>query len=380
MLNWILEKQNMSAHKRNNLTNDYDEEVLQRRIKTRDVCVSTRQLATLLFAGMPLVPALTALVVQLRATEKNTRKSSLAAVFQQITDRVNAGDSLADALRRYPAIFSNLFVNMVRAGQASGTLEEILVKQAEMLEKRAQLTARLKAALAYPVLMTASAVGVVWFLMAFVVPGIVNIFLEMNHTLPWPTRLLIMLSSFLTDYALVIGLVLCVSIMCTAAYLKTKNGKNRWDRLKLKFPWLGELLIKVEIIRFARTLSVMLSSGIPILEAIKIVRGVVQNSFIAESLNAVRDDIGSGHSIAHAIRQTGLFPPIMVHTIAIGEMSGNVEQQFANLADGYDEEIKIMVQSLTALIEPVILLFMGLIVGFIVLAILLPIFEINQML
>ncbi|MCK4628325.1 MAG: type II secretion system F family protein [Sedimentisphaerales bacterium] len=370
----------MLAYKRNNPTNDHDEEILQRRIKTRDVCVATRQLATLLLAGMPLVPALTALVEQLRATEKNAGKSSLAQVFQQITDRVNAGDSLADALRRYPGIFSNLFVNMVRAGQASGTLEEILIKQAEMLEKRAQLTARLKAALAYPALMIISAVGVVWFLMAFVVPGIVNIFLEMNHTLPWPTRLLIMISSFLTDYAIVIGLVFCVLIMCTAAYLKTKNGKNRWDRLKLQLPWLGELSIKVEIIRFSRTLGVMLSSGIPILEAIEIVRGIIQNSFVAESLDAVRNDIGSGHSIAHAIRQTGLFPPIMVHTIAIGEMSGNVEQQFANLADGYDEEIKLMVQSMTALIEPVILLFMGLIVGFIVLAILLPIFEINQML
>ena len=362
------------------VTNDHDEEVLQRRIKTRDICVATRQLATLLLAGMPLVPALTALVEQLHATEKNSRKSSLASVFQRITDRVNAGDSLADALQQYPGIFSNLFISMVRAGQASGTLEEILVRQAEILEKRAKLTAQLKAALAYPALMTVSAVGVVWFLMAFVVPGIVNIFTEMNHALPWPTRLLIMISSFMADYAIVIGLVLCLSIMCTAAYLRTKSGKSRWDRLKLGLPLLGELSIKVELIRFSRTLGVMLSSGIPILEAIDIVRGVVQNSFIAESLNAVRDDIGSGHSIAHAIRQTRLFPPIMVHTIAIGEMSGNVEQQFANLADGYDEEIKIMVQSLTALVEPVILLVMGLIVGFIVLAILLPIFEINQML
>jgi len=350
------------------------------RIRTKDLCVITRQLASLLQAGLALVPALMALVEQLESVGKNSRSVFLARIFRQIADRVNSGSSLADALRHYPRVFSNLYVNMVRAGQAGGTLEDVLLKLTEMLEKRARLTARLQAALVYPVIMIIAAFSVVIFLMAFVVPGITDIFVQMNRSLPWPTTLLMGVCAFIRNYLWLLALIIVALVVAVSAYLKTPGAKMNWDRWKLKLPYLGAVLLKIEMIRLTRTLGIMLTSGISILDALQIVKGVVQNRYICASLENIHDDLGRGHSLAQAVRQTALFPPILIHTLAVGQMSGSLEQQLLNLAEGYDEEINVTVRSLTALLEPVILLFMGLVVGFIVLATLLPIFEINQML
>ncbi len=349
------------------------------RIKPRDLCVITRQLATLLHAGMPLVPALAAITEQLQVPGKNTHANLKAQIIQQITDRVRNGASLADALRKHPGTFSNLFINMVYAGETGGVLEEVLVKLADMLEKRTRLIGKVKAALTYPALMTVAAVGVVIFLMAFVVPGIANIFLDMNHSLPWPTTMLICISTFLKTYLLLIVIIVCIFIFAVGSYLKTETGKMKWDRFKLKLPLAGQLFLKIETIRLTRTLGIMISSGIPILEALDIAKGVVQNSFIAAAMNDLADNIGKGNAIADSIKKTGLFPPIIYHTISIGEMSGNVDEQLINIAQVYDNEIELTVRSLTSVIEPAVLLIMGLVVGFIVLAMLLPIFEINQM-
>ena len=350
------------------------------RVKPKDLCMTTRQLATLLRAGLPLVPALTALAEQLQQHRTSTRPHTMHKITQHLADRVNTGASLADALQEYPNIFSNLFINMVRAGQTSGTLEEVLVKLADMMEKKARLAAKIRAALAYPALMAITAAAVVAFLMAFVVPGISKIFIDMNRQLPWPTTLLISISTFFRTYLIVIAIAVCLVIFAVVTYLKTQTGKLKWDKLKLKLPLIGDLFLKIETVRLTRTLGIMLSSGIPILDALKIVKGVIQNSFIAASLDNIAQDIGTGLSTAGAIKQTGLFPPIMYHTIAVGEMSGNMEEQLINIADEYDDQIDTIARSLTSLIEPVILLLMGLVVGFIVLAMLLPIFEINQML
>ncbi|MBN2376892.1 MAG: type II secretion system F family protein [Sedimentisphaerales bacterium] len=350
------------------------------RIRPKDLYITTRQLATLLHGGMPLVPALNALVEQLQCPREHLHSTTLAPVIQQIADRVSDGVSLSDALRAYPRIFSDLFINMVCAGQSSGTLEEVLTKLADMMEKRNRLAGRIKAALAYPALMTITAVLVVIFLMAFVVPGISKIFIDMNRQLPWPTTLLISISTFIRTYLAFIAIAVCVFMFAIVTYLKNETRKMKWDQLKLKLPLIGNLILKIETVRLARTLGIMLSSCIPILDALDIVKGVIQNSFIADSLDNIKEDIRRGHSTAYAFKQTALFLPIMYHTIAIGEMSGNMEEQLINIADTYDNEIDNLTRSLTSLIEPVILLLMGLVVGFIVLAMLLPIFEINQML
>jgi len=347
-----------------------------RRIRTRDVCRVARQLATLLRAGMPLVPALSALVEQLRGTR--AQDNPLAEIMEQIANDVNSGNTLADALSKHPNVFSSLFVNMVAAGETSGTLEEVLLRLAEILEKRAHLAAKVKSAIAYPLMMIVVAAGVVVFLMSVVVPSITTIFIEMNRALPWPTRLLISTSAFIRTYLVLIAIVVCAAFFGIVAGYTTKNGRLFADRTKLKLPLFGTLFLKLEIARLTRTLGILLVSGIPILSALEIAKQVIQNSFIADALDSVKDLVSKGDNIASAIRRTGLFPPIVFHIIATGQISGNIEEGLINIADMYDGEVELATKTLTSLLEPVILLFMGAVVGFIVLAILLPISEINQ--
>lgn len=357
-----------------------------RRISTKDICRLARQLATLLRAGLPLVPALSAIVEQLQDVPKRrivrlgNQKHPLAEVMQQVADRVNAGSTLADALRKHPSVFSGLFVNMVAAGEESGTLEEILLRLAEMLEKRVHLASKVKSAVAYPAMMIVVAAGVVVFLLSFVVPSITQIFLEMNRALPWPTRLLIATSALIKTYFMLIAVVLFTACLGIGGWLRTKDGRLIADSFKLKLPLFGRLFLKLEIVRLTRTLGILLASGIPILRALEIAKGVIKNSFLAGALTAVKDSISKGDAIANAIRKTGLFPPIVFHVIATAQVSGNIEDGLINIADMYEDEVEGTAKMLTSLLEPAILVVMGAVVGFIVLAILLPIFEINQIL
>ena len=355
----------------------YERDIFNR-IRTKDVCSIVRQLATLLRAGMPLVPALSALAEQLRGVRG--RENPLADTMEQVADDVNSGTTLAGALGKHPNVFSNLFVSMVAAVETSGTLEEVLLRLAEILEKRLHLAARVKSAIAYPLMMTVVAVAVVIFLMSVVVPSITAIFIEMNRSLPWPTRLLISISSFMETYIVVIIPLFCLVLLAIPAVCRTKEGKLCADRWKLKLPLFGKLFLKAEIARLARTLGILLISGIPILQALEIAKQVIQNRVIANAMDSVKDLVGKGEAIASAIRKTGLFPPIVYHIIATGQISGNVEDGLINIADMYDNEVELTTKTLTSLLEPVILLFMGAIVGFIVLAVLLPIFDINQVL
>jgi general secretion pathway protein F len=357
-----------------------------RRTRTRDICRIARQLATLLRAGMPLVPALSALVEQLQGSSERkviclgSRENPLALVMKEVRNSVNTGSSLSAALGRHPDVFSNVFVNMVAAGETSGTLEDVFLRLAEMLEKRVHLTNKVKSAIAYPLMMSVVAVTVVVFLLSFVVPSITQIFLEMDRALPLPTRLLISTSSFMKTYFVPIVVMFCAVFFGIGAWKRTKDGRIRWDRYKLKVPLFGKLFLKVETARLARTLGILLTSGIPILGALEIVKGIVQNSFIAGALDSVKDRVSKGSDIAESIRKTGLFPPIVIHIMATGQMSGNIENGLMDIADMYDDEVEMTAKTLTSLIEPVILLIMGAVIGFIVLAVLLPIFEINQVL
>jgi general secretion pathway protein F len=356
-------------------------------VRDKDLYRLARQLSTLLRAGLPLVPALSAIVEQLQEFPQRSllrfggmQIAPLAEIMQQVADSVNGGSTLADALKKHPDVFSSLFVNMVAAGEVSGALEEVLQRLAEMIEKRVHLTDKVKSAIAYPLMMAVVAVGVVVFLLSFVVPSITQIFLEMNHVLPWPTRLLISTSAFIKTYLILIAIIVCAVSFGIGAWLRTKEGRLSADCWKLKLPLFGELFLKLEIARLARTLGILLVSGIPILGALEIAKGVIKNSFIAAALDPVKGWISKGDTIANAIRKTGLFPPIVFHIIATGQISGDIEAGLINIADMYDSEVEMTTKTLTSLLEPAILLVMGTVVGFIVLAILLPIFEINQVL
>jgi len=352
---------------------------LLRRIRTRDVCSVARQLATLLRAGMPLVPALTALVEQLRAGGTH-HENPLADIMEEVARDVNSGSTLAKALGKHPGIFSNLFINMVAAGETSGTLEQVLLRVAEILENRVQLAAKVKAAVAYPLMMVVVSIAVVVFLMYVVVPSITEIFIEMERDLPWPTEMLIAVSGFVRTYLPLIAVAVCLALLGVMAGYKTKSGRMFADRIKLKLPLFGNLFLKLELARLARTLGILLVSGIPILHALETAKQVVQNRIVADAMGSVKDLVGKGDTIANAIRKTGLFPPIVYHIITTGQMSGNLEEGLINIADMYDGEVELATKTLTSLLEPLVLLFMGAVVAFIVLAVLLPITEINQVL
>jgi general secretion pathway protein F len=228
-------------------------------------------------------------------------------------------------------------------------------------------------------MMTVVAVAVVVFLLSYVVPGITQIFLEMNRVLPWPTRALIATSAFVKTYSLLAALAICAALFAIAAACRNPRGKQLADRSILRLPLFGSLLLKLETARLTRTLGILLVSGAPILKALEIAGKVIQNSFISGALGTVKDRVGRGDNIANAMKETGLFPPIVFHIIATGQLSGDVEGGLMNIADMYDTEVELTARTLTTLLEPVILLIMGVVVGFIVMAVLLPIFEINQM-
>jgi general secretion pathway protein F len=355
-----------------------------RRTSTKELCRLARQLSTLLRAGMPLVPALSALAEQLKAVSADSivRSKSqlhLADTMEQVAEDVNTGSTLSDALAKYPDVFSQLFIKMVAAGQASGTLEQVLVHLAEMLERRVHIAGKVKAAIAYPAMMTVVAVSVVVFLLSFVVPSITEIFIEMNRALPWPTRLLITTSSFLRTYLIAIIIVICVAVTGAGIWLRSPEARLLLDRYKLKLPLFGTLFLKLETTRLARTLGILLINGIPILNALEIVKGVIRNSFITKALDSVKELVGKGETVAESIRKTAIFPPIVFHLIATGQISGEIESGLLNIADMYEDEVEQTSQTMMSLLEPAILLVMGAVIGFIVLAILLPIFEINQM-
>lgn len=357
---------------------------LLRRVGTKDLSRLARQLSTLLHAGMPLVPALSALVEQMQCVPKNRRvrwghsAEPLAPVVERIRDDVNAGSSLAEALGRHPNLFSALFVNMVAAGEASGALEAVLARLADILEKRAQLTGKVKAAVAYPAMMTVVAVGVVMFLLSFVVPSISELFIKMNQELPLPTRILIGVSGFFEAH----GMLIVVAVFGVAAALmglsRTQDGRLWMDRIRLGLPLFGPLFFRLEVARLTRTLGTLMKSGIPVIGAMEISQRISQNRLITEAVDRVKDGVHKGETIANAVRATGMFPPMVVHVIETGQMTGNVEDGLLNIAEMYDGEVETIVRTLTALLEPMILLLMGGVVGFIVLSILLPIFEINQ--
>jgi len=363
----------------------YKKEIVGR-IGTREICRVASGLATLLRAGMPLVPALSALVEQLQSAPKRklirlgAEQDPLTQILAQVRDSVNAGSTLADALGKYPNVFSPLIVNMVAAGEASGTLEEVLLRLAQMLEKRVQLVSKVKSAIAYPLMMVVVAVAVVVFLLSYVVPSITQIFLEMNQTLPIPTRLLISISAFMKTYLVLIAIVACAVFLVVAAALRTREGKLFADRAKLKLPLFGNLFVRLEIARLTRTWAMLLASGIPMVRALQIARGVTQNSFIVNTLDRIKDLVSSGDALADAIKTAGFFPPVVFHIVSTGQISANLEAGLIDIADMYDSEVEMTAKTLTSLLEPAILLVMGAVIGFIVLAILLPIFQINQML
>jgi general secretion pathway protein F len=342
------------------------------RITPQDLALMTRQLATLVGAGLPLVECLGALVEQVDSPKQKK-------ILSQVRERVVEGGNLADAMKAHPAVFDDLFVSMVRAGEASGALDLVLIRLAEYTERSAALRAKVRSALTYPVFMGLASAAILFFLLSYVVPKVTRIFEETHAQLPTVTVVLLAISGFLSSYWWLIVALAMMAVFAVRVSNRTPSGRLRFDKMTLRVPYFGKVLKKVALARFARTLSTMLLGGIPLLQALDIVKHVVSNVVLSNAIEDGRNSIREGHSVADPLKKSGLFPPLLIHMIAVGEKSGELESMLARAADAYDSEVEASVSALSSVIEPILVIFMGAVVLFIVMAILLPIFELNEL-
>jgi general secretion pathway protein F len=342
-------------------------------VSAKDVSVFTRQLSTLLGAGIPLVPSLSVLMTQ-------TKNSLLKKTLAQIREQVNEGKSLTESMLNFPRIFPPFYVNMVRAGEASGTINLVLERLADFSENQQTLMSKIRSALAYPVIMFFVGSAVIFLLMTFVVPKITGIFTDMHQTLPMITIVLIAVSNFLKSFWWLI-LILLTTIVVVFKYttVGTERGKRLWDNIKLKSPIWGQVNCKIAVARFSRTLATLLQSGVPLLSAMEIVRNVVNNILIGEAISKASKEVEEGKGLSGPLMQSGIFPPLVTEMVAVGEQSGSLEKMLNRVATAYETEAQADIMVMTSLLEPVMILVMGLLVGFIVISILLPIFEMNQL-
>ena len=344
-----------------------------KRIGQREVSLMTRQLATLLGAGLPLVPSLSALVSQIS-------NPGLKKTLAQIKEEVNEGGSLAQSISHYPGVFPPFYVNMVQSREASGTLNIVLERLADYGESQQALKGRIKAALAYPLFMFLIGSIVLFFLTTFVVPNITQIFDEMHQTLPGITVLLISVSGFLGSFWWAVGMISIAALVgLRYAFTKTQRGQRYWDKIKLRMPLAGPLVRKMVLARFSQTLGTLLQSGVPLLTALSIVKNVVNNRLVADAIQKAGKEVEEGQNLSAALSKSEFCPAIAVQMISVGEQSGTLEAMLFKIADSFETEVESDIMMMTSMLEPAMILIMGLMVGFIVISILLPIFEMNQL-
>ncbi len=343
-----------------------------RRPSTSEVAVMTRQLATLVRAGVPLVESIAALTEQVE-------NEQLVRVMTSVRENLNEGTSFARSLEQHPKVFPPLYVNMIAAGEASGTLEAVLERLADFMEGQARLKGKVTAALAYPVLMAVVGSLLVGVLMVGVVPKVTSVFDNLGQTLPWYTRLLIFVSEMVGSYWwLMLGSV-ALSAYLFQRWKRTPSGHMRWDIIRLNMPIFGRLTLLVAVARFARTLSTLLASGVQLLQAMEIGRHVLENARLQAVITEAIGSIRGGESIAEPLKRSAAFPPMVTHMIAIGEKSGQLENMLENVSRAYEADVETRVQALTSLLEPMMIVLLGGVVGFIALAILMPLIQMNQL-
>jgi general secretion pathway protein F len=341
------------------------------RVSADEVAIMTRQLAVLAGAGVPLVDALAALVDQIE-------HERLKQVISNVRQRVNEGSSLADALNAHPKVFSPLYVNMIRAGESSGALEVVLVRLADFTEGQARLRSKVIGTMTYPAVMLCISLVIIGVLFTVVIPKITKIFDDTQIVLPWTTRILIGISTFARDYWWLLAALMVGGIVGFLRYKETPAGRAKWDQWVLTAPIFGTLVRQLAVARFSRTLSTLLKSSVPLLTAMDIVKNIVENSRLSKVIEEAREAIKEGESVAAPLKRSGEFPPLVYHMIAIGEKSGQLEEMLKNVADAYDAQVETKIAALMSLLEPVMIVGMGLVVGFIVFSIMMPILEMNS--
>ena len=341
-------------------------------LASTDLALLTRQFATLLVAGLPLVEALGVLVDQ-------AEKKPIKALLADIREQVRGGKALSAVLETYEKDFSPIYVHMVRAGESSGALDQILFRLTEFLEKQLALRNKVTNAMLYPLIMLVIGSGILFFLITFVVPKITMVFAQQKQALPWPTVALMSISQFFADYWMVLVGVLLGGLYMARRFIRTGAGRMMADRMILRLPLIGDVARMVSISRLTSTLATMLTSGVQLLDAMDVSKRVMNNRVLEETVEAARQNIREGETIADPLKRSGEFPALVTHMIAVGEKSGEMEEMLRRVSQIYDGEVERVIARLTSLMEPVMILVMGAVVLFIVVAILLPIFEMGQM-
>jgi general secretion pathway protein F len=344
---------------------------LGNRVGVKDLALMTRQLASLVKANIPLVEALTALVEQ-------TDNEKLKVVMAEVRQDVNEGASLAKAVSKHPKIFDHIFINMIEAGESSGTLGLVLLRLADLKEAQMRLRSKVIGGMTYPLLM----MGVAFFLMlaifTFVIPKLAQIFSSMNKPIPLSTQLLMNLSALIVNWWFVLIGGGFAFFVLFSRYIRSPKGRPKWDRFLLKVPVLGPLLRMIAVTRFAGTMSTLLGSGVPILTSLNIAKNLVGVIPIAEAIANARENITEGQSIAEPLRRSGEFPPLVIHMIAIGERTGELPEMLKNISNNYEEQINTRIDALTSLLEPLMIVGMGGAVGLIVMSVFTPLLEMSN--
>ncbi|MBX3126654.1 MAG: type II secretion system inner membrane protein GspF [Polyangiaceae bacterium] len=351
---------------------DVDLLAFLRRPSTADIAVMTRQLATLVRAGVPLVDSIAALTEQVE-------KEQLVRILTAVRESLNSGTSFSRSLEVHSKVFPPLYVNMVAAGEASGTLEAVLERLADFMEGQARLKGKVVSALAYPVLMLIIGTVLVSFLMVAVVPKVTSIFENLGQALPWYTSVLIFVSDAIAGYWWLILSLGALAFYLFRRWRRTPAGTLKWDTLSLKWPIFGRLNLLVAVARFSRTLATLLSSGVPLLKAMEIGRNVLENARLSGVVEEAIGSIREGESIAEPLKRSGYFPPMVTHMIAVGEKSGQLESMLENVSRAYEADVETRVSTLSSLLEPLMIVVLGGVVGFIAMAILMPLIQMNQL-
>jgi len=335
-------------------------------IPIKDLMTLTQQLATLIDSGLTLDDAL-ATLIKLAESEKTN------AVLSEVRKQVHGGSSFADALAEHPKVFSKLYVNMIRAGEAGGILGDTLSRLGMFMEKTVELKNNIGSAMVYPAILVLIGCSVLIFLITFVIPQFSSLFEDLGGALPLPTQLLLSLSSLMINYwpALILGIA--GSVFAFILYIKTDTGRLKWDGFLLKLPLFGSLIQKIEVSRFSLTMATLLNSGVPILQAMGIVESILINRVIADSVANLKQALKRGKGLSGPLEEAGVFPPMAVQMITVGETSGALDEMLTKVSETYDKEVSQSIKKMIALIEPLMILIMAVMIGFIVIAILLPI-------
>ena len=344
----------------------------KKKVKTKDIAIFSRQLSTMVNSGLTLIRALTIL-------DEQTDSAVLKRVLGDVRTTVEQGSSLSAALEAHPTVFSNLYVSMVRAGEVGGALDETLVRLADTLEAAVRLRSKVKSAMAYPLVVLILIVVIVTGMLVFVVPIFEGMYADLGGTLPAPTQLLIAISAILTGFWWMLLLVLIGSIVGFKRWKKTESGLAAWDRFKVKLPVFGQLVRKIAISRFARTFAVLSRTGVPVLQTLDIVSSTSGNWLMSEATKDIQASVKRGDSLVSPLHRHQIFPPMVTHMMAVGEETGALDTMLAKVADFYDSEVEDTVNAMTSLIEPLLIVVMGVVVGGILISLYLPMFNIANL-